>query len=281
MTTLAHPTQENSPALVLSDAFLRRLDQAGPRYTSYPTADRFVEAFGPTDYRRALWARAHGVHGAGGNAPLSVYVHIPFCESVCYYCACNKVITRHHDRAEPYLRALAQEVALHVEQLGRGQPVSQLHLGGGSPTFLSDDELASLMAMLRSAFTLVSKAEVSIEVDPRTVDAQRLTRLAELGFNRISFGVQDFDPQVQKAVHRVQSEEMVAGLMAATRELGFSVDQCRPDLRPAQAERGVGAPHGGGRGCPAARAGRAVCLCPPAAALQAAAPHRCRDPAGR
>ena len=221
MKILERPPQASTCALELSDAFLRRLDQAGPRYTSYPTADRFVEAFGPTDYRRALWARAHGVHGAGGSAPLSIYVHIPFCESVCCYCACNKVITRHHDRAAPYLKALEQEVALHVEQLGRGQPVSQLHLGGGSPTFLSDDELKSLMSMLRSAFTLVSKAEVSIEVDPRTVDAQRLTRLAELGFNRVSFGVQDFDPQVQKAVHREQSEAMVAGLMDATRALGF------------------------------------------------------------
>jgi oxygen-independent coproporphyrinogen-3 oxidase len=221
MKILDRSFQAANCAMQLSDAFLRRLDQAGPRYTSYPTADRFVEAFGPSHYRRALWARAHGLHGAGGNSPLSIYVHIPFCEAVCYYCACNKVITRHHDRAAPYLKALEQEVALHVEQLGRGLPVSQLHLGGGSPTFLSDDELKQLMTMLRSAFTLVSKAEVSIEVDPRTVDAQRLRRLAELGFNRVSFGVQDFDARVQKAVHREQSESMVAGLMQATREIGF------------------------------------------------------------
>jgi oxygen-independent coproporphyrinogen-3 oxidase len=140
---------------------------------------------------------------------------------VCYYCACNKVITRHHDRAQPYLQALSQEVALHVAQLGTGQAVSQLHLGGGSPTFLSDAELAELMDVLRSAFRVLPKAEVSIEVDPRTVDEGRLKHLAGLGFNRISFGVQDFDPQVQKAVHRVQSEDMVRNLVVRARELGF------------------------------------------------------------
>ncbi|MBL8304502.1 MAG: oxygen-independent coproporphyrinogen III oxidase, partial [Ideonella sp.] len=221
MNTLELPPKVETPGPVLTDAILRRLDQPGPRYTSYPTADRFVEAFTGVDYRRALWARSQGLRGAGGAAPLSLYVHIPFCESVCYYCACNKVITHHHDRAQPYLQALSQEVALHVEQLGRGQTVSQLHLGGGSPTFLSDAELAQLMDVLRGAFTVLPKAEVSIEVDPRTVDAARLKHLASLGFNRVSFGVQDFDPQVQKAVHRVQSEEMVRNLVVSARELGF------------------------------------------------------------
>jgi oxygen-independent coproporphyrinogen-3 oxidase len=213
------PVAANAPRF--NDAFLRRLDQAGPRYTSYPTADRFVEAFTAADYRRALWARAQGVHAAGSGAPLSIYVHVPFCESVCYYCACNKVITRHHDRAAPYLKALEREVALHVEQLGHEQPVSQLHLGGGTPTFLSDDELERLLAMLRAAFTLLPNAEVSIEVDPRTVDAGRMARLAGMGFNRVSFGVQDVDPKVQRAVHREQSEDMVRTLVESARALGF------------------------------------------------------------
>ncbi len=205
---------------VLTEAMLRRLDRPGPRYTSYPTADRFVEAFGPSDYRQALRQRASGA-GVGGALPLSLYVHIPFCESVCYYCACNKVITRHHERAAEYLDLLDQEVALHTAVLGTGHAVSQLHLGGGTPTFLSDDELSRLMAMLRAAFKITPGAEVSIEVDPRTASPDRLAHFAALGFNRLSFGVQDFDADVQKAVHRVQSFDSVQGLMAAARTLRF------------------------------------------------------------
>jgi len=200
-------------------SLLRRLDVPGPRYTSYPTADRFIEAFGPEDYRQALKQRAAG-SGIGGT-PLSLYVHIPFCESVCYYCACNKVITKHHDRALEYLDALDTEIALQVAELGSGTPVSQVHLGGGTPTFLSDAELARLMTSLRSSFTFVPGAEISIEVDPRTADAGRLRVMADMGFNRISFGIQDFDPDVQRAVHRIQSHESVAALMAAAREIGF------------------------------------------------------------
>lgn len=204
----------------LSDALLRRLDVPGPRYTSYPTADRFVEAFGADAYRQALRLRASGATVAG-VAPLSLYVHIPFCESVCYYCACNKVITKHHERGREYIDDLAREIDLHVVDLGRGQPVSQLHFGGGSPTFLSDDELTSVMDKLREAFRIPSSAEISIEVDPRTANAARLKHLRELGFNRISFGVQDFDPAVQAAVHRIQSQEMVYDLVAEARALRY------------------------------------------------------------
>lgn len=208
----------------ISEELLRRFDVSGPRYTSYPTADRFVEAFSVDDYTQALKLRRTG----GAAMPLSLYVHIPFCESLCYYCACNKIITKHHDRAAPYLRYLSREVDLHVAQLGAGQAVTQLHLGGGSPTFLSDDELRELMAMLRRNFTLVPGGEYSIEVDPRTIDASRLDTLAELGFNRLSFGVQDFDPEVQKSVHRVQPAEQVFALVAAAREKGF--DSINADL---------------------------------------------------
>lgn len=203
---------------VVSPELLARYDIPGPRYTSYPTADRFVEAFGPEEYGRFLDQRRDGV---AATAPLSLYVHIPFCESLCYYCACNKIITRHHERAQPYLRYLSREVDLHLQHIGPGQAVSQLHLGGGSPTFLSDAELAELMQMLRRAFRLVPGGEYSIEIDPRTVDAARLEQIAALGFNRISFGVQDFDPEVQKAVHRVQPYEQVAALMEAARRIGF------------------------------------------------------------
>ena len=201
----------------ISDDLLRRFDVPGPRYTSYPTADRFVEAFTEADYIQALKQRS-----AGSMAlPLSLYVHIPFCESVCYYCACNKVITRHHDRAAQYLRYLAREVELQVAHFGQGHAVSQLHLGGGTPTFLSDAELEDLMAMLRRHFTLAPGGEYSIEVDPRTVSEERLRSLARLGFNRLSFGVQDFDPAVQKAVHRVQPAEQVFALVEAARRIGF------------------------------------------------------------
>ena len=206
-------------AETINDDLLRRYDVAGPRYTSYPTADRFVEAFTADDYAQALTMRRGGA--AAMNLPLSLYVHIPFCESLCYYCACNKIITKHHDRAAPYLRYLSREVDLHTAQIGLGQTVSQVHLGGGSPTFLSDDELRELMTMLRRNFTFAPGGEYSIEVDPRTIDASRLDTLAELGFNRLSFGVQDFDPAVQKAVHRVQPAEQVFALVAAARERGF------------------------------------------------------------
>lgn len=214
-------TRPASPPPVLSEALLRRFDTPGPRYTSYPTADRFVEAFGPADCERALQQRAAGASPAG-SAPLSVYVHVPFCESVCYYCACNKVITKHHERAAEYLDALEAEMALVAQSLGSGQTVSQLHFGGGSPTFLSDAELERVMAALRRTFRIAGDAELSIEVDPRTVTDLRLAHLRRLGFNRVSFGVQDFDPQVQQAVHRVQPFERVRALVASARALGFS-----------------------------------------------------------
>ncbi len=204
---------------VVTTELLRRFDVPGPRYTSYPTADRFVEAFGEEEYILALQQRRVG--SAAKAMPLSLYVHIPFCESLCYYCACNKIITRHPERAEVYLRYLSREIDLHTAHCGVGQHVSQLHLGGGTPTFLSDDGLRELMGMLRRSFVLAPGGEYSIEVDPRTVDEQRLALLAELGFNRLSFGVQDFDPEVQKAVHRVQPAEKVFALVASARKLGF------------------------------------------------------------
>ncbi|MFO1340342.1 MAG: oxygen-independent coproporphyrinogen III oxidase [Burkholderiaceae bacterium] len=216
--TPAH-AQAAGPAGLPLD-LLRRFDVPGPRYTSYPTADRFVEAFTAADYAGALRQRAEGAM-VGGKPPLSVYVHIPFCESVCYYCACNKVITKQHGRAVEYLQALETEIDLHARALGGPQPVSQLHLGGGTPTFLSDEELSRLMTALGRAFRIAPGAEVSIEVDPRTATPARLAHLRQIGFNRLSFGVQDFDAEVQKAVHRVQSFEMVRDLMVAARELSY------------------------------------------------------------
>jgi oxygen-independent coproporphyrinogen-3 oxidase len=209
---------ENPPvSYAIDEQLLRRFDVPGPRYTSYPTADRFVEAFGCDDYIQALEQRR-----AGSMAlPLSLYVHIPFCESLCYYCACNKVITKHHSKSAEYLRYLSRELELQVEHFGRGYNVSQLHLGGGSPTFLSDVELSDLLDMIKRHFNLAPGGEFSIEVDPRTVTPERLQHLYQLGFNRLSFGVQDFDPTVQKAVHRVQPAEQVFALVQAAREIGF------------------------------------------------------------
>ncbi len=204
---------------LITPELLTRFDIPGPRYTSYPTADRFVEAFTPADYIQALEQRRDSISARA--KPLSLYVHIPFCESLCYYCACNKIITKHPERATSYLDYLTREVALHVAHLGTGQPVSQLHLGGGTPTFLKDAELVLLMDMLKRNFQIVPGGEYSIEVDPRTVDEKRLVFLAQLGFNRLSFGVQDFDPEVQAAVHRIQPAQQVFDLIAQARKIGF------------------------------------------------------------
>ncbi|MDB5941240.1 MAG: oxygen-independent coproporphyrinogen oxidase [Ramlibacter sp.] len=198
---------------------LRRYGGAGPRYTSYPTTDRFVEAFTDADQARALAQRRGGCAIPG--LPLSVSVHIPLRESLCDFCSCNKIGTRQHGRAGSYLRYLTREVELQVAHLGAGHQVTQLHLGGGAPTFLSDGELRELMAILRGSFTLVPGGDCSIEIDPRSVDASRLGLLYELGFNRISFGVQDFDPAVQRSVHRVHPFAQVKTQVAHARELGF------------------------------------------------------------
>ena len=204
---------------LLNPKLLGQYDVPGPRYTSYPTADRFVGAFGHTQYIQALRQRQQGLGLRG--VPLSVYVHIPFCASLCYYCACNKIITKQYGQAERYLQSLGREIDLTVAELGRGQPVSQLHWGGGSPTFLRNDDMKALKERLNEAFQFLPGGEYSMEVDPRTVDASRLAFIRGLGFNRLSLGVQDFEPAVQKAVHRIQSTNDVKNLMVAARALGF------------------------------------------------------------
>lgn len=203
---------------------LRSFDISGPRYTSYPTADRFVEAFTDDAYILALEQR----RVAGNALPLSVYIHIPFCESLCFFCACNKIVTKYHERSAEYLEYLSKEINLHVQHLGSRQTISQLHLGGGSPTFFSDAELAQLMQLLRKNFVLAADGEYSIEVDPRTVNDTRLEHLAALGFNRLSFGVQDFDTDVQIAVHRIQPAEQVFSLVKTAKRLKF--DSVNVDL---------------------------------------------------
>jgi oxygen-independent coproporphyrinogen III oxidase len=224
----------NSPTISarsLSGQVIRRYDMSGPRYTSYPTADRFVEAYGMSQLQEAV--RMRSLAGQTAVRPLSVYVHIPFCESLCYYCACNKIITKHHERADEYLQYLDKEIAHYAALLshaGAGSEnlqsapklhLNQLHFGGGTPTFLSDDQLATLMLSLKRHFQLDEGGEYAIEVDPRTVNPSRLAHLKLLGFNRLSLGVQDFDAKVQKAVHRVQPFESVKALTDQARRLGF------------------------------------------------------------
>jgi oxygen-independent coproporphyrinogen-3 oxidase len=203
--------------LVLDPDLLRRYDVSGPRYTSYPTADRFVEAFDEGAYRSWL-----GRRGIGGMArPLSLYVHIPFCGNICFYCGCNKIITRDHGRSAKYLRHVAREAVLVDEALGGDRRLSQLHLGGGTPTFLSPDELHQLMAIVRGHFRLDAEGEYSIEIDPRSAAPGTITLLRSLGFNRMSLGVQDFDPEVQKAINRIQGEELTRAAMEEGRAAGF------------------------------------------------------------
>jgi len=205
------------PKVSLND-LLTRHDVPGPRYTSYPTIDQCTESVGVAALEDALKGRCLG----GLRRPLSLYVHVPFCESVCYYCACNKVITRKHDRVAHYLNCLEREAMLIAKKAaGNLTPVTQFHMGGGTPTFLNDTELLGLVQGLKMVFPFAVNAEMSIEVDPRTVDENRLLSLRSIGFNRISFGVQDFNPLVQKAVHREQSFESVEILVKAARRLGF------------------------------------------------------------
>jgi oxygen-independent coproporphyrinogen-3 oxidase len=198
---------------------IRNYDVAGPRYTSYPTAVQFHEGFDETSYR---------MHAAQSNEqliplPLSLYLHLPFCHSLCYYCACNKKITQHPSHGVRYLDLLEREIAMQSALFDDDRPVTQLHLGGGTPTFFDDDQLGGLMRTLNSNFPFADAEdrEFSIEVDPRTVDAGRLESINDMGFDRLSFGVQDMDPRVQEAVNRVQDRETILALIDDARRIGF------------------------------------------------------------
>jgi len=195
---------------------IEALDTRAPRYTSYPTADRFVEAFGPDDYARHLATRNmnHGV-------PLSVYLHIPFCSQLCFYCACNKTITQNYAKAEPYVERLIDELAMVDTHLTTSRRLRQIHWGGGTPTFLKASEIVRLMDAMRDTFDFEEAGEYSIEIDPRTVDRELLHVLKDQGFNRLSLGVQDFDRTVQAAVNRIQPMEMVDQVLSDSRALGF------------------------------------------------------------
>ena len=197
--------------------FIRLHDVAGPRYTSYPTALQFHEEFTHQDYQDAV-ARSNS-----SRMPLSLYVHLPFCASLCYYCACNKVITQSEDKKRRYLDALIKEIKLKSQDFDEGRPVYQMHWGGGTPTYFNDAELTELWFEIGRHFHLVDaeRGEYSIEIDPRTIDGNKLGLLKGLGFNRISLGIQDFDQRVQESINRVQSFQQIKELQQAARNYQF------------------------------------------------------------
>ncbi len=196
---------------------IKKYDIAGPRYTSYPTAVQFSPDFTEDDYRQQAEKSNHS------GRDLSLYFHLPFCDTICYYCACNKVITKDRSKADPYLQNVHKEIAMQAELFDPSRKVNQLHWGGGTPTFISHDEMQQLMDVTRKHFNLHDddSGEYSIEIDPREVSRDSIRLLREIGFNRMSLGVQDFDPAVQKAVNRIQSEEQTLNALNSAREFGF------------------------------------------------------------
>jgi len=196
---------------------VRRYDRSGPRYTSYPTADRFVDTFGEASYR--AWAAKR--NSGGVQRPLALYVHLPFCRDVCFYCACNKIVTRDAGKAVRYLDYLDREIELQAALYRSDPRVVQMHWGGGTPTYFKTEQLQQLFQRLAGHFEFSPDGEYSIEIDPRTVTADTMHSLREMGFNRVSFGIQDFDPTVQAAVHRIQSKEQSLATIEAARHAGF------------------------------------------------------------
>jgi oxygen-independent coproporphyrinogen-3 oxidase len=213
---MSAPTATPHLACEFDPELIRRLDRNGPRYTSYPTADRFVDSFGPADYIASVMQRNTGAVRRG----LSLYVHLPFCSTLCFYCACNKIATRDRNKAARYLDYLYREIDMKSALFTQGRRVEQMHWGGGTPTFYAIDDLTRLFETLRRKFDFAEDGEYSIEIDPRTVDAAGVAALRKMGFNRISLGVQDFDEDVQRAVNRIQSETETLAVMQAARAEG-------------------------------------------------------------
>ncbi len=206
-------------SLIFDLDLIKRYDKSGPRYTSYPTAVQFHEAFGESEYRQIAEATNH----EAPLRPLSLYFHIPFCDTVCFYCGCNKIATKDRSRAQPYLDRVYKEIAMQGALFDRSRPVTQLHWGGGTPTFISHDEMRELMRVTGEHFKLLDddSGEYSIEIDPREVTVEGIRLLRDIGFNRMSLGLQDFDPRVQKAVNRIQSDEETLTALREARNCGF------------------------------------------------------------
>lgn len=199
----------------ISPTLLGKYNQPGPRYTSYPTAPEWDESFGPDELQVAFdCANAR-------RSPVSLYFHIPFCNSLCLYCGCNVVISKNHEVAVPYLARLKREIDRVSSQVDRAREVTQLHWGGGTPTYLSPEQIQELFGYIKDRFSFAQEAEIGVEIDPRATTEEQCVVLKSLGFNRLSMGVQDFDPLVQKTVNRVQTYEMIKSLFECCRGLGF------------------------------------------------------------
>lgn len=200
------------PAIVWDSALIQKYNQSGPRYTSYPTALEFNERYDEAEFRLAV-ARYPA-------RPLSLYLHLPFCHKLCYFCGCNKIVTRQPQKADRYLDVLEQEIRSRAPLFER-RLVTQMHWGGGTPTFLSPGQISRLMALLRQRFTFAPGAELSIEIDPREIELEMIDHLHDEGFNRISMGVQDFNPEVQRLVNRRQDERLIFALLERAKQRGF------------------------------------------------------------
>jgi len=210
-------SENHTSGIEFDTDLIKKYDIAGPRYTSYPTAVQFTADFTEQDYR------AQAALSNQSARDLSLYFHLPFCDTICYYCACNKVITKDRSKAEPYLQALHKEIAMQAELFDSSRKVNQLHWGGGTPTFINHQQMTELMQVTRQHFNLHDddSGEYSIEIDPREVNRESIKLLRDIGFNRMSLGVQDFNPAVQKAVNRIQSEEQTLNALSNAREFGF------------------------------------------------------------
>src|SRR5260370_13317139 len=221
--TLAHPSlQHMRGELYVGEEFLTKYNRPGPRYTSYPSAQVWNDAFGPVDLEKVHEEAEHA------KTPVSLYMHIPFCESLCLFCACNVVIQKNKSLAPPYLDVLKQEMKRVSRSVSKNRPVVQFHWGGGTPTYLTPHQIEDLFAFTKEHFQFHPDSEIGIEVDPRVTSRAHLETLRKLGFNRLSMGIQDFHADVQKAVHRIQPYELTRDLLFAARELGF--DSINVDL---------------------------------------------------
>src|SRR5581483_5505801 len=220
---LSYPSsRQMSEELRVNEEFLSRYNRPGPRYTSYPTAPVWNDAFGPEDLEK--------IHEEAdrNQTPASLYMHIPFCESLCLFCACNVIIQKNHKVAPPYLEILKKEIARVSRAVSETRPVVQFHWGGGTPTYLSPAQMADLFGFTKERFTFAPDAEIGIEVDPRVTTRAHIEAIRRLGFNRLSMGIQDFHPEVQKAIHRIQPYDITRDLIRSARELGF--DSINVDL---------------------------------------------------
>ena len=215
MSLMDPSIREMHEELSVGEEFVARYNRPGPRYTSYPTAPVWTDSFGPKDFEDAILAADKK------RSPVSLYMHLPFCESLCLFCACNVIIQKNKSVTPPYLSTLKKEISRIASGVSRDRQVAQFHWGGGTPTYLSPEQIEDLFTYTKERFTFAPDAEIGIEVDPRVTTSAHLQAVRRMGFNRLSMGIQDFKPEVQKAVHRIQPYELTRDLIATARELGF------------------------------------------------------------